>query len=146
MPEFTLFRGSVSETDDVASSTRGSLTSRAAVLALVLAALVMTLAFPVREFVQQRAQLASLQALVDRQQASVTSLQAQRDRWQDPAYVEAQARARLHFVFPGETGYVVLSPGDVARARDPQLRQPELPATPWYDTLWHSVEAADSGR
>ena len=130
----------------MASGSRASLTSRAAVLALVLAALVMTLAFPVRQFVQQRAQLAALQAQVDHQKASVASLQAQRDRWQDPAYVEAQARARLHFVFPGETGYVVLSPGDVARARHPELRQPALPATPWYDALWHSVEAADSGR
>jgi len=130
----------------MASSTRASLTSRAAVLALVLAALVMTLAFPVRQFVQQRAQLAALQAQVDAQQASVTALQAQRDRWQDPAYVEAQARARLHFVFPGETGYVVLSPSDVAKARHPELRQPVLPATPWYDALWRSVQAADGGR
>jgi cell division protein FtsB len=128
----------------MASGARASLTSRAAVLALVLAALVMTLAFPVRQFVQQRAQLAQLQAQVAAQQASVTSLQAQRDRWQDPAYVEAQARGRLHFVFPGETGYVVLSPSDVAQARHPQLRQPVLPQAPWYDSLWRSVQAADS--
>jgi cell division protein FtsB len=130
----------------MSSGARASLTSRAAVLALVLAALVMTLAFPVRQFVQQRGQLTALQAQVDRQQAAVQSLTAQRDRWKDPAYVEAQARERLHFVFPGETGYVYLSPGDVQRARNPKLRQPELPATPWYDSLWRSVEAADTGR
>jgi cell division protein FtsB len=130
----------------MASGARASLTSRAAVLALVLAALVMTLAFPVRQFVQQRGQMAALQAQVDRSQAAVRSLGAQRDRWQDPAYIEAQARERLHYVFPGETGYVYLSPGDVQRARHPKLRQPVLPATPWYDSLWHSVEAADTGR
>jgi len=130
----------------MATGARASLTSRAAILALVLAALVMSLAFPVRQFVQQRAQLAELEAQVAAQRASVATLQAQRNRWQDPAFVEAQARARLHFVFPGETGYVVLSPTDVAQARHPQLRESALPQTPWYDALWRSVQTADAGR
>ena len=130
----------------MAKRSRASLTSRAAVLALVLAALVMTLAFPVRQFVQQRAQLAALESQVAAQRASVARLQGQRNRWHDPAYVEAEARARLHYVFPGETGYVVLSPNDVAQARHPQLRQPDLPQSPWFDTLLRSVRAADAGR
>jgi cell division protein FtsB len=123
--------------------TRTSLTSRAAVLALVLAALVTTLAFPVRQFIQQRAQLAALQHQVDARRQALASLQAEHDRWQDPAYVEAQARDRLHYVFPGETGYVVLSSKDVAQARHPLLRQATAPSDPWFDTLWQSVTAAD---
>ena len=131
----------------MASGVRASLTSRAAVLALVLAALVMTLAFPVRQFVQQRGQMAALQAQVDRSRRLCASLGAQRDRWQDPAYVEAQARERLHYVFPGETGYVVSLPGGRRSARDTRsCVSRSCRPTPWYDSLWHSVEAADTGR
>ena len=58
------------------------------------------------------------------------ALQAQAQaRWQDPAYVEAQARERLHYVLPGETRYVVLGP-DEAPARRTTGDEPTGPGTP----------------
>ena len=119
------------------------LTGRAVVLLLVLAALVMTLALPLREYVQQRSRIASLEREVAMRQDRVDLLRTQQQQWNDPDFVETQARSRLHYVYPGETGYVVLSPKDVQQARQPVIRvAPEVRA-PWYDTVWSSVQAAD---
>lgn len=120
------------------------LTGRAVVLLLVLAVLVMTLAFPLREFVQQRSQIAALEQELAARQNRVDSLRTQAQRWNDPDFIEAQARQRLHYVYPGETGYVVLSPQDVQEARQPEIRVATKVYDPWYRTLWSSVQAADS--
>ena len=120
------------------------LTGRAVVLLLVLAALVMSLAFPLREYVQQRSQIAALEAEAAHRQSRVESLQQQAQRWNDPDFVELQARDRLHYVFPGETGFVVLSPKDVQEARQPEIRVAPKVSDPWYETLWSSLQAADS--
>jgi cell division protein FtsB len=121
------------------------MTSRAVVLLLVLAALVTTLALPIREFLQQRSAIGALQSQLAIGQARVDALREQRQKWHDPSFLEAQARARLHFVYPGEIGYVVLSPQDVKNAREPDMAVQQRSVTPWYDTLWSSVQQADQG-
>ncbi|HVQ89361.1 MAG TPA: septum formation initiator family protein [Actinomycetes bacterium] len=122
------------------------LTTRAVILLLVAAALVMSLAFPLREFIAQRAEIGAKQRQVSMLQERVQSLQDQQDRWKDPDFVEQQARLRLHYVFPGETGLVLLSPDDVKQAREPEIRVASKPQTPWYGALWTSVEAADESQ
>jgi cell division protein FtsB len=120
------------------------LTGRAVVLILVAAALVMSLAFPLREYLAQRAAIAAAQQRADALQSRVDNLRDQVDRWQDDEFVEQQARERLHYVFPGETGLVLLTPGDVEAARKPELPTPAAPDdTAWFDTLWGSVREAD---
>ena len=120
------------------------LTTRAAILLLVLAALALSLAFPLREYVAQRAEIGALNREIAARQHQVTSLQQQQTRWDNPSYVEMQARERLHYVFPGETGLVLLSPDDVKQARDPEIQRAGKPEVAWYSTLWQSVSAADS--
>ena len=120
------------------------LTSRAVVLLLVAAALVMSLAFPLRQIIAQRAEIAALERELTTRQERVDGLRAAEERWDDPAFVEVQARERLHYVFPGETGLVLLSPDDVKQAREPQVTVAPEPETSWYDTLWGSVAAAGS--
>ncbi|MFZ5851431.1 MAG: septum formation initiator family protein, partial [Actinomycetota bacterium] len=92
----------------------------------------------------QRGQIRALQAQTQAEEARVRQLEAEQARWQDPAYVAAQARQRLHFVLPGETGYVVLDPPVPERA--PVPGEPVLPAPstprPWYATVWGSLAAA----
>ncbi|MFZ0322910.1 MAG: septum formation initiator family protein [Actinomycetes bacterium] len=122
------------------------MTSRAVVLLLVLAALVTTLAFPLREYIQQQSQIRALEQQVSITGERVTSLRHQRAQWQDPAFIEAQARDRLHFVFPGEIGYVVLSPQDVREARKPVIAKQQPVRQAWYDTFWSSVQAADAAH
>jgi cell division protein FtsB len=122
---------------------RTSLTGRAAILAVVLGALVVTLAIPVREWFAQRAEIAALTQAVADAEVRVAGLEADRARWNDPAYVETQARARLQYVMPGEVGYVVVD--DRAAAED-EGGEPAEPTSdePWYSRLWGSVRSADA--
>lgn len=65
------------------------------------------LAPQVKILVEQRQQIADLQAKAAEQQESISDLEKQRARWDDPAYIRAQARDRLYYVMPGEISYLV---------------------------------------
>jgi cell division protein FtsB len=119
------------------------LTGRAVILILVLAALVMSLAFPVREYLAQRAAIAVAQEREAMLRDRVDQLQKDVDRWHDKSFVEEQARERLHYVYPGETGLVLLTPQDLEKARKPEIRTPTTPEVAWFDTLWGSMQEAD---
>ncbi|MGH8868824.1 MAG: FtsB family cell division protein, partial [Actinomycetes bacterium] len=123
---------------------RTALTGRAAVLALVVCALVLSFAYPVRQYVEQQSQIARLEAQNERQRAQVDDLEGQKRRWQDPAYVRTQARERLHFVMPGETGFVASGTDARELRRQSGTAPHEAPAEnqPWYTRLWTSVEGA----
>jgi len=112
-------------------------------LALVVCLLAISLAYPLREYLSQRSDIGDLRAEVSQQEKRVAALEKSRARWNDPAYVEAQARERLHYVMPGETSYVVLG-ADEAPSPDGFVREPptEVDRKPWFTDLWHSVEAA----
>jgi len=120
------------------------LTGRAVVLILVAAALVMTLAFPIREYLAQRAAISAAEQRAAMLEVRVGNLQDQVNRWQDDDFVEQQARERLHYVMPGETGLVLLSPEDVEEARKPEIPVAVEPEVAWFDTLWESVQEADN--
>jgi cell division protein FtsB len=120
-----------------------NLTGRAAVLAIVVCLLAISLAYPLREYLAQRGDIGSIRARVAQQEKSVADLRSEQKRWTDPAYVERQARERLHFVMPGETSYVVLEP-DEAPAPDGVVASQPRPVTrsPWFTDLWRTVEVA----
>src|SRR3954462_233874 len=122
------------------------LTTRAAVLGLVLCALVVSAALPLREFLSQRADIRHLQQSQSAARARVAAPEAQKARLEDPDYVAALARDRLHFVRPGETAYVVIAPS-AAPATPTEARRaasaPAGPEAPWYSQLWGSVRSAD---
>ncbi len=127
---------------DAPASSRPRLTGRAAVLFLVLGLLLVAYAWPAREYVRQRSDIAALRAEEAAAQTRVDALAATKERWQDPAYVEAQARQRLHFVRPGETAYVVLRPEQPTATAPTETAQAAAP--PWFDALWETVRAADA--
>jgi cell division protein FtsB len=122
------------------SGPRPALTGRAAILVLVLAALVVTLAIPLRAWLSQQAEIAALEVDVTQARERVEGLRAELKDWEDPAFVIAQARSRLHFVFPGEVGYVVLGEDD--RPIVPEEER-EAEQAPWYSLLWESTRQAD---
>ncbi|MFF1548007.1 septum formation initiator family protein [Streptomyces sp. NPDC058291] len=119
---------------------RSRLTGRAALLALVLCTLIVALAYPMRQYVSQRAEVADLQR--EKQQASerVQQLRDLKARWQDDAYAEQQIRQRLHYVLPGETGYIVIDP-DAARQSRARLGATDRP---WYANVWDGVDSSDA--
>lgn len=136
-PQLTRAR---SRAGEVVARTTGMLglssTKRAAVLAIVVCALALTIAVPLHNYVSQRQELSRVTAQQQALQGEVGSLAAQRDTLADPAEVAAQARTRLGYVAPGETPYVVQLPAPPVAA--PESGQAE-PGVPWFHTLWTDV-------
>jgi hypothetical protein len=107
--------------------------------------LIVAIAPTLRVYVHQRSQISALETKQADQRAEVAALQAQAKRWNDPAYIEAQARTRLQFVRPGQRSYVVA---------DPKPKVAAAPATgivagttgsagrSWMDGLWQSMQKA----
>lgn len=123
---------------------RARLTGRAAILAVVACAIALSLAYPVREYIAQRREIAQLRVQQRQEQQQVEELAAQKQRLGDEAYIRREARRRLHMCDPGAKCYVVLGgdEGDDQAAR----HKAAPPAPPWYVTLWQSVDAADRRR
>ncbi|MFH8379424.1 septum formation initiator family protein [Kitasatospora sp. NPDC018058] len=128
---------------------RPRFTSRATVLVLVLCSLVAILAYPTRQFVSQRAEISAQRAKADHSRQQVEQLRREKARWQDPEYVKAQARSRLHYAVPGETPYIAVDPaGPTAQPSAPAAPASSgssaKAAKPWYTSIWDSVDAADT--
>ena len=125
---------------------RTGLTGRAAVLGLVISALVLSLAYPLKDYLGQRGQLDRLQHDKQGIEQRVADLERQRRQLDDPAYIQSQARKRLQYVMPGDQVYVVITPGQPSG--DPATAPAPAPTTgsgqPWYTRLWGTVDAADS--
>lgn len=77
------------------------------VLGMVVFGIVMV-APNVQLFFEQRQAIADLQSQVQQSKDDVAQMKVERNRWNDPAYVRAQARDRLYFVMPGEVSYLVM--------------------------------------
>lgn len=112
----------------------------------VLVVLIAILAIPFREWITQRARIAQLEDQLSWHTQRVVDLKASLARWDDPAFVEAQSRARLHFVRPGEVGYTVLTDQhqqqSAASATRPMVKAPA--GVPWWSAVWDTVQQADS--
>jgi cell division protein FtsB len=119
---------------------RSRLTGRAALLALVLCSLIVALAYPIRQYVSQRAEIAELEQQRDEARQRVEQLRDLKARWQDDAYAEQQIRQRLHYVMPGETGYVVIDPDTAEQSSTTQGAADR----PWYANVWDGVDKADA--
>jgi len=117
------------------------LTGRAAVLAVVICAIALSLAYPVREYVTQRRQIDSLVAQQEGMLAQVKSLEAQQAKLSSPAYIEQLARQELDMCFPGTQCYIVEGGQPLIGAA---ARSPRPGPAPWYDKLWGSVQQADA--
>ena len=100
----------------------------------------LVLAPPIQHYFNQRAQINALQAQVNDDRAALEAARLELMRWQDPEYVKAQARERLHFVMPGERQYIVTGtttgePEAVANKVADQLED----GSPWYTRMIASI-------
>jgi cell division protein FtsL len=116
------------------------LTGRAAVLAVVICAIALSLAYPVREYMAQRQQIGQLVAQQQTMLTQVKNLQAEQARLSDRSYIEQLARQELDMCFPGTQCYIVEGGRPLIDGPRPQQSGPE----PWYAKLWRSVEQADA--
>lgn len=102
------------------------------VVAVVIVGVVV-LAPTVGLLIEQRREIAAVEARVAEQQAAVEELGEELARWDDPAYVEAQARDRLYYVHPGETSFVVIDDRTALEAAEAQVPSAtlEAPSRDW---------------
>ncbi len=129
------------------SSSRAKLTGRAAILLLVVAVLGVSYAASIRAWLNQRDEISGLSAQIAATKAQNAELAREKQRWQDPAFVESEARLRFGWIMPGEKGYRVIGmDGKVLSRGIGSLTTPHSSATPeqppWWQSLWGSVEQA----
>ncbi|MGN8050982.1 FtsB family cell division protein [Curtobacterium sp. 22159] len=74
----------------------------------IIVLFVVVLAPSLRTLIQQQEQITQQQREVASQKADVAQKKKDVARWDDPAYIEAQARDRLLYVYPGEESYLVM--------------------------------------
>lgn len=117
-------------------------------LAVAIAVVVMALALPLKIFLSQRAQVSSLQSQNAAAQVAITSLRNQLAEWSSPPYIEAQARARLHMMLPGQRAYIVLGGRTEANAEQaaPTAGRSAGVRRTWFDQLWVSTVAAGNAH
>ncbi|MEV6637589.1 septum formation initiator family protein [Actinoplanes sp. NPDC051470] len=120
-----------------------AITGRATVMIAVLVALVLAYTYPLRVYLAQESQIAKMEQAQEIQRRLIAEKADEVALWSDEEYVVAQARERFYYVRPGETPLIVLNdPAGAARdaGRAPAAAAPDR----WYDTLWSSVQAANS--
>ncbi|MEJ8635477.1 septum formation initiator family protein [Streptomyces sp. NPDC006475] len=118
---------------------RSRLTGRAAFLALIVCSLVVALAYPMRQYVSQRSDMAEQRRRMAEAEQQVEELRDEKARLQDDMYVKRLAREHLHYVMPGETGYTMIDP-EVAEKRRTEEGAADRP---WYSNVWDGVDTAD---
>jgi cell division protein FtsB len=116
---------------------RPRFTGRAAILAIVLCAIALSLAYPVREYIAERRQLDQLHAQSQQLAARLRQLGAQQRALTSPAYIEQQARDRLHMCLPTQMCYEIIGTRTHGTVRVARV------VMPWYSRLWSSVQDAD---
>lgn len=102
-----------------------------------------SLAQPLRNYFDQRSELAATYANIQVQRAEKQRLEEQLKRYEDEDYVREQARMRLGAIEPGEAAYRLMDPlipqqnlgTDKAEAENDSV----TPSVPWYTQLWDSV-------
>ena len=88
------------------------------VMLFVLVLAIVVLAPSLRTLVEQQNQIAELTQAVEDKKNQVNELEGNIARWDDPAYIEAQARDRLVYVYPGDYTYLVIDDGKTITTDD----------------------------
>jgi cell division protein FtsB len=115
-------------------------------VATVLFVVAITLAPPLQRYFAQRAQINALRVQLHDSQATLDAATNELAKWNDPAYVASQARARLHYIFPGEHQYIVL--GATTETSSSQKSagtiSSDIPSgLPWYSKVISSITSTN---
>jgi cell division protein FtsB len=110
---------------------------------IIVVVAVVNLWQPVQIWFEQQARIAELDREVAAARATLAEAQADMMRWTDRAYVEAQARQRLMFVYPGDISYLVVNDVDAKPAKsDEVLGTVQTTAIDWVDAFVQSYAFA----
>lgn len=123
---------------------------RTLVLSVVVLLAVVLLLPTVRAYVNQTGDLRDLRGQLAQAQADRKDLEVELARWDDRNYVIQQARDHQNFIMPGDTPWRVLDPQTVVDDTNPSTGQSLTDGpirdfdagTPWYESIWDSVQLA----
>lgn len=126
---------------------RSGLTTRAIALGVVVLMLTISYASSLRIYLDQKHEIAATKAEIAQRTERITDLQTELTRWEDPAYVKAQARSRLGWAVPGEVGYRVVDEAGnpIGAGHEIESDEPDLneAGDSWWARAFGSIEAAD---
>lgn len=132
---------------DAERSERGlGITRRAIALFVVLAILAISYASSLRIYLDTERANAANQQSIEASQQRIDELNTELARWDDPDYVRAQARERLGWVQPGDTGYRAIGPDGKPYGHqiDTVGSTPtNEPPAQWWAKMWGSLRTAD---
>ena len=126
-----------------------SISGRSLAFATVLLILAITLAPPLHSFFTQRAQISVYGAQLAASQKTLQEAERELTLWSDPRYVASQARIRLHYVFPGEREYEVLTNNNPIAVQAVPVAPIEgvAPGTvPWYSRVLATITSVRPGK
>lgn len=114
---------------------------RAVALLAVLFIAALIMAQPLQLLLEQQADITHAQQQLDQENEREQELETQLQRWEDPAFVQQQARERFNMVMPGEHQYLVIDD------EEDKVAEPDPGVAPldedvelgWADRLWGSV-------
>jgi Septum formation initiator len=113
---------------------------------VVLAVLFVSYASSLRAYLAQRSHIEELEAQIASDQHAIANLKQEQRRWNDEAYIEAQARERFGWVLPGEVGFRVIGRGGRPLDASSQLTDPSTlgkdPDAQWWSTTVASIRGA----
>lgn len=94
-----------------------NLDAQAITLAILAVVAIFSIAPELQTWYTQQVTIADLKKENEETRKSLTQMKEDLKRWDDPAYVRAQARNRLFYVLPGEISFLVMD-ADKVKADD----------------------------
>lgn len=126
------------------SRSSSSLTGRAIVMIVVVGLLLASYTTTMTSWWQQRNEIRALEAQNAQARDDIAALEAEKLRWDDPAYATAQARQRFGWVMPGEVGYRVIGLDGQVQGESAQLQAPPISEdSQWHEKLWDTIQLTD---
>ena len=123
---------------------KSNTSARWLVVVTVAFILAITLAPPLQHYFTQKAAINALEVQIKDNQAMVDAAKKELAQWNDPEFVASQARARLHFIFPGERQYIVLDENTGEATQDATKVSEQFPVgIPWYSRLISSITSTN---
>lgn len=115
------------------------------VAALLVIFLAISIAQPLRNYFEQRAELAEINAQISQQQQERDRLTEELNRYNNEDYIKEQARTRLGLIEKGESAFRILSPeiNSTAPGSTPGAEETAPEKGDWYKQLWDSISVPE---
>lgn len=112
---------------------------------LLVIFLAVSIASPLRNYFEQRAELAELNAQIAQQQQEKERLTDELNRYNNEDYIREQARTRLGLIERGESAFRIISPEINATAPEstPGADEDVPQRGEWYQQLWDSISVPE---